>query len=365
MEKRIRWIIWMFVFILCLVFASYYGGVVPFMLLKLVLVIPIVGGIYCIWVACHFRFYQNIPEKTVVKEEPVEYTLCISNEDWIEYGSVQIGYYENRARLLGVSEKERYLLRRGEKKEIQTRMCCKYRGEYEVGVEYFVIRDYLELIRLRYKPMSSFKVLVLPRIISWIYEKEVLDDKTGSNNVKTVRNGEIDVQVRSYVNGDSLNHIHWKASAKAGKLMTREECETRKEELLLVVDLKQQFEHLEERLQYEDNMMEQMVAIVHTCLIRQIPCIIVMQDGKWKRMEVTNQNQWKKFYEYSGRIHFEANEEMEQAKYLQTELGKVRYAVFLTKKISTGLSTMLSQNFRQINTNVVLVETDQTSLRRL
>lgn len=358
-----KWIIWTITVVLCLIFASNYGGVVPFVLLKTVIAIPVIGALYCIWIAIHFRFYQNIPEKTVVKGEPVEYSLCMSNEDYIEYCSLQVVYYQNRARLIGVNEEARYLLKRGERKEMCTSMCCKYRGEYEVGVDYFIIRDYLQMIRLQYRPVSAFKVLVLPRIVTWCYEREVFEDKAGSNNARTLRGGEVDVQVRNYVRGDSLNHIHWKASAKMGELMSREDCETRKNQLLLTVDLRPVGENEEERLQYEDMVMEQMVAIIHSCLVRHIPCTVLMQSGTWKQIEITNLEQWKAFYESTAKLTFSANQSLENALQLHPDANRIRYAVFVTHECDSSLQEVLGRQFRQVNTHVVVVDRDQTKLQ--
>lgn len=364
-SKAGSWMVWGVGAILCLIFASYYGGIVPYAFLKLAFAIPVVGILYCIWVVSHFRFYQNVEAKTVVKGEPVGYSLCLSNEDWLEYGSVQVVYYENRAKLIGVEEQQCYTLPKGTKKEIHTSICCRYRGEYEVGVSYFIIKDYLELITMRYKPVSAFKVLVLPRIIPWEYEKEILDDKAGSNNARTLRNGELDVQVCNYNRGDSLHRIHWKASARMGRLMTRQECETRKKKLLVAMDLRPQGATEEEQLQYEDTMMEQLVAIVHTCLQRQIPCVIMYQESSVHRMEVSSQKQWKEFYEGTGKIRFTANQPVERIPALCEELSGLCYAVFLTHTISGEMGSLLSHRFGQITTGVVLIDKDTASLRCL
>ncbi len=359
------WIIWLILFTGTVVFASFYGGTVPYMLMEAVIAVPVVGAAYAIWVSCRFRYYQNITEKTVVKGEPVEYSLCISNEEHIEYGSIKPVFYHNRAKLVGVSEDVEYVLHKGEKKYFNTHMSCRYRGEYEVGVSHFIVKDYLGLITIKHKPASDFKLLVLPRVVPWVYEHEILDEKNGSNDSRVSHSGDIDVQVRNYVNGDSMRKIHWKASAKALRLLTREECETRNKGLLLVVDLHRQQLTQEECLEYEDTVIEQLVAAVHTCFVRHIPCTVLYWEGGWQKLEVETEEQWKDFYQKSGKILFTTAEPVERVNLRMIQINKIRYCVFISDTVTAGLDDLISHNLGRINTGIITVEGGNTRLHRL
>ena len=81
----IRWLILAVLFVASLCFASNYGGTIPYMFLYFVGAVPIVAGIYTLWVEKQFRFYQRIEEKVIVKGEPVNYYFCISNEEKFFY----------------------------------------------------------------------------------------------------------------------------------------------------------------------------------------------------------------------------------------------------------------------------------------
>lgn len=336
-------------------FASHYGGNIPYMLLKFVIAIPVVACFYTLWVMERFKFYQRVGQQTIVKGEPVDYYFCITNEDPFFYDNIAVEFTKENSRLLGLTDRLDCHLLPGETKEVTTKICCNYRGEYTVGACKFTISDYLHLIALPYAVKSPLKVLVLPRVTTWRYERDVLDQSNGKNIGVNCINGELDVQVRNYTTGDSMRQIHWKAAAKTGKLMSREQYENRKQELVLLLDLKKIIGTEQEQLRYEDELMEQTVAAVHACHIRHIPCTVIFENHGYKSCRVESEMQWKQFYQLFGTMRFEAQKELAALPIDPKLLADLKYAVFLTSHLDAVLYNRICNEFAGIETSIVTV----------
>ena len=354
---------WLGLFVLfgaALYFASHYGGNLPYMLLKFIIAIPVVAGLYTLWVTAHFKFYQKIGQQTIVKGEPVDYYFCITNEDRFFYDNIAVEFMQERSRLIGITQQQEYHLLPGEEKTVATKICCNYRGEYAVGVERFQISDYLHLIATPYAVKAPLKVLVLPRVTAWRYEREILDQSDGKNIGANCPSGELDVQVRNYVDGDSMRQIHWKASAKSGKLMAREQYENRKQDLVLFLDLTKVDGSELEVLQYEDEVIEQAVAAVHACRKRHIPCTVLYEFHGYKSCHIESEPQWKAFYQLCGSIRFEAQRKPAELPIERKLLAGLKYAVFLTGNPDTALYERIRREFSGVETSIVEVTAGQS-----
>lgn len=286
---------------------SFHGGRLAYMLLYFVIAVPAASLIYTIWVAFRFKYFQRIGADVIVKGEPVDYYFSLRNEDKFYYAGIETEFLEDYSRVIGMGNSVCYSLEAGEGKEIGTKLCCNYRGEYKVGIRRFLISDYLRLFSIPYRVPETLSVTVLPRVVPWKYEKEVLEEPEGKRRGRNTRTGEMDVQVRNYETGDGLRQIHWKASGKMGKLMTREREENLRQGLMVFLDLQRKEGTDEERIKYEDEMMEQAVSIVFTCMNHRIPVTLICDMGGRTLYRIHGKSQWKEFYEATGKMYFGAS----------------------------------------------------------
>jgi len=148
-------------------------------------------------------------------------------------------------------------------------------------------------------------------------------------------NGEVDVQVRNYYAGDEMRQIHWKASAKAGKLMVRERCEEPKQELAVFFDLQKQEGTENEQRAFEDEMVEQVVAAVYACMKKSISCTILFNDSAGTRLRVENQEQWEEFYQKCGKVQFLSSDVVKE--FDSKSVENVRHALFFTGELDREL----------------------------
>ena len=100
------------------------------------------------------------------------------------------------------------------------------RGRHELGPYSIIVRDVFGLFHLRRTVADDLRITGLPAITEMspaaaqalgITREEALQAATAPGM------GEIGPMARPYVSGDDVRRIHWRASARTGRLMTREE----------------------------------------------------------------------------------------------------------------------------------------------
>lgn len=120
-------------------------------------------------------------------------------------------------------------------------------GVLDCRIEEAHIYDYLGLFRFRLSSQKSFSVTIHPEPI------EIPRFLPGENNTavswrpKPGGGYAENHELRLYRPGDPLRQVHWKLSAKTGKLVVREAMEPRRGKLLLTMDICGPAEALDEK----------------------------------------------------------------------------------------------------------------------
>ena len=115
--------------------------------------------------------------------------------------------------------------------EIDTRR----RGRFEIGPTVLEVADPFGVSRRTLAQRAQTSVLVVPRIHSLAQAALVVNTHAESG---TERAGSDTFEsVREYVVGDPQKLVHWKASARAGKLMVRRMVDTTMPWMLVVLDV--------------------------------------------------------------------------------------------------------------------------------
>ena len=98
--------------------------------------------------------------------------------------------------------------------------------------------DYLGLFRFRVRKVESHTVLVRPEKLSMAAPPDLNRYLTQSWKPKPGGGYAENHELRLYRPGDSLNQIHWKLTAKTGKLTIREAMEPNRGRVLLTMDIR-------------------------------------------------------------------------------------------------------------------------------
>ena len=153
--RRNRWIA-AGLFFLSLIAISFYGGPVSYGFFFLMLIIPIVSALYTVIVFFRFKIYQKIDAKVTVAEKPVRFYFTLQNEDFFTFSGIKTDFFSDYSALSGLDPDTEFELfpHTGIKKN--TRLVCKYRGEYEVGVKNVTVQDYLKLFSFTFRNRDIF-----------------------------------------------------------------------------------------------------------------------------------------------------------------------------------------------------------------
>lgn len=153
-----------------------------------------------------------------------------------------------------------YELLPGDRFTYETRLVCRYRGEYEVGVKEVVVTDFLRLVRVRYDNPGTVRAIVHPRVMR-LTELKGLEEFQAILQRETASDTEPDILVREYAPGDALKQIHWKATARAGRLMTRTRTGEEKLGISVFCDMTRFYRKAEKYLPLENRILEVLLAL--------------------------------------------------------------------------------------------------------
>lgn len=357
-----------------IVLVSFRGGNISWMLFYFALMLPFMALAYSLYVYFRFRIVQEVA-RTVVKAQKVPYRLILANEDFLPFSNITLNYETERVTILGEegqdggadSEKwsELYLPAR-EHIKVDTRMYCKYRGTYPVGVKSVSVTDFLGLFTITYPMKEQVRVTARPRIIPLERLMAGMQKKDAKRNLFSVQKLQElpDFELRRYYPGDPVKYIHWKNSAKAGELLVRKQMPEELFETVLLLDLSPIGGDKQERLTLEDKVIEAAVAFVHHYYMKKIPVrIVYMEKKRLEEMLVDVHTGFDAFYELSANIPFAAEEPAAEVwgRYAARQNARGNTMIVITAYSDRGLE----QKVREYGRNggeAVIIEAGELSI---
>lgn len=119
---------------------------------------------------------------------------------------------------------------------------CMHKGYFKAGISNLSLRDLfglisLPLIRSINVPLK-LPITVFPAIhkINNVNEKTATSEGFAGTQIKSAERGDLLGDTRQYMQGDSLNRIHWKQSARTRTLYTRQFEVQENPQVLIVLD---------------------------------------------------------------------------------------------------------------------------------
>lgn len=121
----------------------------------------------------------------------------------------------------------------------RVRTDCRQRGRYTLGPVNIASEDPFGLFRLERNTGATHNILVYPRTVELPHLFLPPNDLPGDSSLQR-RTHHITPNassVRDYVYGDSFNRIHWRSTARMGKLMVKEFDAEPSSEIWLILDM--------------------------------------------------------------------------------------------------------------------------------
>lgn len=350
--------------ILTTVLVSYYGGPAPYLLFYFAVMLPVLALLYSVYVYARFRIVQEV-SRTVVKAQKVPYRLLLANEDFIPFVNLTLHYYTDRVTIgegtagTGEQKTEGLCLLGHQKLSVDTKMYCKYRGTYPVGVKSVSVTDFLGLFTINYPLRDQIRLTARPRILPLEQLAVSLEQKDPKNNLFSVKKtqDQPDLELRRYQKGDPLKLVHWKNSARAGELLVRKQMPEELYETVILMDLTPVPAEGEARYRTEDNILEAAIAFVHHYFVKNIPVrIVYMQTEEMKEVLVDAGTGFDGFYDLCADISFDAAMPLDQVWKAYTDrAGNHGAFIVIAAGLTEGLQRRIEE-YRRIGGDAVWIE---------
>ena len=303
-RSRINYLI---ILILSFVYILFDGGFLPYTLFYIVLLLPVASIIYIIIVYNTFRYVEKLNKREYKKGEMLDYTLRIENSTplFITYFTVYM-HMEGQMLIKGMKN-EHLILKPFSKQEFSFNVPILYRGKYKVGISHIEIRDFLNLISVKYLPGETKLIRVYPRILPMeqhnIQYVRVAENEYLSHNKET---GHSEVRdIREYMYGDSLKKIHWKLSSKYNKWLIKETTASSEKELWILLNLAQLYGEAESVLKVEDMTIETIISVARVLLGLEITIKLCFYRSEQVCLTISDMNGFLQLYELLAFIPFD------------------------------------------------------------
>lgn len=295
-------VIWFCLWVLSIVSISLRGGAVTYGFFAICTLVPVISLLYLLAVYALFHVYQELERRFVTVNEPVHYRFALVNEYPLQFVSIRVRFFSSLSSITDLDDDTEYELRPHSRIEKQTRLICKYRGEYEIGIKEIEIQDFFRLFRFRYKNKECIHAVVKPQLI----QTESLGDIALSDAVRESERckSEPDVLTREYVSGDDPRLINWTQAARTGSLMTRMLTGSDHQEVAILTDTLRSGTLQTEFLPAENRILEVMLAAAYYLSSHQICAAAYYPAQEMQRLTVDSAWKFEEFYEAVSEIRF-------------------------------------------------------------
>lgn len=291
--------------LLSLAAISFYGGTVSYGIFFALTFLPFFSLLYIVCVWLRYKVYQEIGSRNIVSGQSVPYYFVLQNEDKFAFAAIGITFFSDFSYVEEVPDQMEYELLPGERYRYETSFVCRYRGEYEVGIKEVTISDFLRLFRVRCEVKGTKKVIVAPKLIRIHELKSISDVSATMQRERLGQAVEQDIVTREYVNGDALKQIHWKATARSQKLMSRRMTGEEKEGVPLFFDTHRYDEEPEKYLPLENRLLETVLSLVLFLCEKNIPVNISCSRDSFMAHQINGVGEFGDFYELIKELEFD------------------------------------------------------------
>lgn len=289
-------------FLLSLIGISFVGGAVSYGFFFFMLLTPVISLLYAVIVFFRFKIYQRLETKTAVVGTPAAFYFTLQNEDYFAHAGIGTEFFSDFSSISGVDQNGELELLPHTGVSRETRLICKYRGEYEVGVRRVTVTDYLRLFSVTLRNRETLKVTVLPRL-ELLEHLRYLDERSVSARPAQAES-EPDVLLRDYISGDDLRSINWKATARTGKPLVRKRTGEELPGISLIMDACRYCAKPEAYLPLENKLLEIVLALASYYLEHGIPTGVYSCEQQPIRFLMRGPDAFEPFYEAMAMFGF-------------------------------------------------------------
>ncbi len=359
-NRKISFLRYAFLLLICILYAFFYGGFYPFTLLYIVIALPVLSILYLGTIYFNFKSSQELNERIFVKGEHASYILHLQNSSFLFIPFIKINMYIEGQVICKKMQNIKLSLAPFSRHDLEFKIELFYRGVYDVGVSSIKISDLLGLFTYTVYPPEKKTILVKPRIMQKYSSDEItvkINEGEQSKEYNDSGNDEV-VNIREYVYGDSFRKIHWNLSSKLDKLMIKETKNETKSESIFYLNL-YKHEVLDEiTLLKEDCLIEEIVKHIHYHLKKDMSSRLVFFNGETQTVRGSSQQDFLNIYNVLSEVRFNQDYDFNQIlePYIEkNQFGNLLY-VFSVKINVNMIDTLLKIKNKGFNIVVYFIE---------
>jgi uncharacterized protein (DUF58 family) len=268
--------------------ALYTGARVLYVLLFIQVLLLLSAFIMNLWSAFTFAYVQEMSEAVSTRGETVVLHLEIHNERPLPFPLMRI-----RVRTLepGRYWEATFNLAAHDHVVFDVPINCLFRGEYQIGLAVVDIRDIFGLLNLpfhmdRLPYYREKRLLVHPRVTQLPERSSRPPDAKAYARFSTLHTDtdESFSHTREYRPGDRARQIHWKLSARLGRLYSRQYDVATEPSMVILVDASPARFTGEAALQWQDTACSCAATLIAHVLHRRYLVTMVAVGGKTVRV---------------------------------------------------------------------------------
>lgn len=364
-------IIYIILLIASFIFSSFYGGYIPELIRYSLILMPVFLFAYVCVIYLRMKAGQRISDDTAVRGQELDYYLNIDNPDIMPYMNLELSYYEGVADMEINDGTDNISIMSREHRSYEGKIICRYAGTYNVGVKAIYISDYLGIFRLRYRLRRQIRVHVRPEELDIYNIRSVLYGGSSNKNINESNNAGSDTigsNVRDYVPGDSPRRIHWKNTAKLGRLVTRQGEEDYDVSTFLIIDTGLTGYSFMDRIIMTDRILHIAVAVARGYMYKSVRYeILYSNDNSIHSYSVNTEEDYRRFYYNCENINFTVPDGVESV-ISDISAGHAGYPVnyvIVTGRCSNGRAQSYERVMKNKSTftiiNVIFSEEEELS----
>ena len=301
--KNKRLLILLAAFILALFGITKRGGPVVYAFFWLVVLLPVMCFLYIFYVISYLRIYQVADGRNMVSGMPSDFYITLQNEGIFSFSSVSVIFYSAFSTISEISRSAVYELPPRSAIRKKSRLVCHYRGQYHVGIEKIVVKDFLGLFCVTWKIKEPLEVIVAPARIR-VDRLLSMEMYVSAQRDALQKRSNPGITVRDYIPGDEMRMIHWNASAASGKLMVREQTGEEKDTVGIFIGSERCSEKMREYLPVENKIVETVLALSGYYRENSIPVDVYYRPQGLEKITVIDETGYEMLYDAMVRFVF-------------------------------------------------------------
>ncbi len=307
-QMRIRRFCLLIFWILSLIAISVQGGVISYGFFFCVTILPVLSLVYMLFVYFLFKIYQRVDSRKMVCGQPMPYFFVLQNEGFYPFASISVRMFSSFSSVEELFGDKEYELLAKDKYTYETKIVCKYRGEYEVGIKEIVVTDFLRLFRISYPIAEPIKAIVMPKIIRVTTLNSLEDLAVYMQRNTVMATTEPDVLVRNYVTGDAIKQIHWKTSAREQTWKVRNRIGEEKQGIAILFDTRRYSKRMHEYIPVENKILETVLALGVFLAEKNVAYEVCYGQSSLRKVNVNSVQGFEQFYETVSEVIYRGDE---------------------------------------------------------